>query len=56
MRYNPARQLETSDRITAMIERATMVEERYFLTEQSPKRRNAAADPVFYEDDCKKFS
>ena len=56
MRYNPIEQLEESDRITAMIERAAMVEERYFVSGQSQKRRNTATDPVFYEDGCKKFS
>lgn len=56
MRYSPIENLEESDRITAMIERASMVEERYFLSGQPQKRRNTASAPVFYEDDCKKFS
>jgi len=56
MRYNPAEQLEASDRITAMIERATNIEERYFLSEQPQKRRSVATEPAFYESDCKKFS
>lgn len=55
MRYSPIEQFETSDRITAMIERAAGLEEHLYLSGQQPRRPVANA-PVFFDDDCKKFS